>query len=112
MPNSSVDIWTDVDGSVVVQPLGALDDDCAVQLRQALVHAVRKMRPLRLVLDLSGVTDVDPINLGTVAALIDLADDHRVVVFVDSPRPAITELLQAAGVPRQRLRVRQTTPAG
>jgi hypothetical protein len=45
---------------------------------------VRRVRPLRLILDLGDVSEVDPINLGTLAALCDLADDHQVVVFMDN----------------------------
>jgi anti-anti-sigma regulatory factor len=84
--------------------------DCAVHFRQVLVHAIRKVRPLRLILDLGDVSEVDPINLGTLAALCDLADDHHVIVFMDNPSAALTDQLQAAGVPRQRLRT--TTPVG
>ena len=104
MPVSSVDVRTSVDGSLVVQPHGAMDHDCAVQFRQILVHAVRKVRPLRLILDLGDVSDVDPINLGTLAALCDLADDHQVVVFMDNSSAGLAVQLQAAGVPPQRLR--------
>jgi anti-anti-sigma factor len=100
----AVDIHTDADGSLVVQPHGAMDDGCAVHFRQVLVHAVRKVRPLRLILDLSDVSDMDPINLGTLAALCDLADDHHVIVFMDNSSATIAHQLQAAGVPRQRLR--------
>ena len=106
LPDSSVDIHTDVDGSLVVQPHGAMDDGCAVHFRQVLVHAIRKVRPLRLILDLADVSVVDPINLGTLAALCDLADDHHVIVFMDNSSATIADQLQAAGVPRQRLRLR------
>jgi anti-anti-sigma factor len=109
MPNNSVDVQTDVDGSLVVQPHGVMDSDCAVHFRQVLVHAVRKVRPLRLILDLGDVSDVDAINLGTLAALCDLADDHHVVVFMDNSSAAIAIQLQAAGVPPQRLRTRRPT---
>ena len=107
MSNTSVDVQTGVDGSLVVQPHGVMDLDCAVQFRQVLVHAVRKMRPLRLILDLGDVSDVDPINLGTLAALCDLADDHQVVVFMDNSSATIAGQLTAAGVPPQRLRTRR-----
>jgi anti-anti-sigma factor len=107
MSNTSVDVQTGVDGSLVVQPHGAMDLDCAVQFRQVLVHAVRKVRPLRLILDLGDVSDVDPINLGTLAALCDLADDHQVVVFMDNSSAAIAGQLTAAGVPPHRLRTRR-----
>jgi anti-anti-sigma regulatory factor len=108
--DTPLDVRTDVDGSLVVQPHGAMDDACAVHFRQVLVHAVRKVRPLRLILDLGDVADIDPINLGTVAALCDLADDHHVIVFIDNASVAITDQLHAAGVPPQRLRAH--TPAG
>ncbi|MFG1610945.1 STAS domain-containing protein [Actinoplanes sp. NPDC049265] len=104
MPDSAVDIHTDVDGSLVVRPHGAMDDHYAVHFRQVLVHAIRKVRPLRLILDLSDVSDVDPINLGTLAALCDLADDHHVIVFMDNSSPAIAGELVTAGVPPQRIR--------
>ncbi|MET0416894.1 MAG: STAS domain-containing protein [Actinoplanes sp.] len=104
MSNFVVEVRTEPDGSVVVRPDGALDTDCAVEFRQILVHTVRKVRPLRLVLDLSGVTAVDPINLGTLAALCDLADDHHVVVFLDGSSAEITAELRAAGVPPPRFR--------
>ncbi|MCA2218144.1 STAS domain-containing protein [Jidongwangia harbinensis] len=104
MSHNSVDVRTDVDGSLVVQPHGVLDDDCAVQFRQVLIHAVRKVRPLRLIVDLGDVSDVDPINLGTLAALCDMADDHHVVVFLENTSAPLAVRLRAAGVPAQRLR--------
>jgi anti-anti-sigma factor len=106
MSNTSVDVQTDVDGSLVVQPHGVIDLDSAVHFRQVLVHAVRRVRPLRLILDLGDVSDMDPINLGTLAALCDLADDHHVVVFMDNSSATIAGQLTAAGVPPQRLRTR------
>jgi anti-anti-sigma factor len=109
MPNTSVDVQTGVDGTLVVQPHGVMDSEYAVHFRQILVHAVRKVRPLRLILDLGDVSDVDAINLGTLAALCDLADDHHVIVFMENPSAAIAIQLQAAGVPPQRLRTRLRT---
>jgi anti-anti-sigma factor len=100
----TVDVRTDSDGSVVVQPHGLMDDACAIHFRQILVHAVRRVRPLRLILDLGDVSTLDAINVGTLAALCDLADDHHVIVFMDNSSAAIAHQLQAAGVPPQRLR--------
>lgn len=107
MSNFSVEVRTGPDGSLVVRPCGVLDTGCAVEFRQVLVHAVRRVRPLRLVLDLADVTAVDPINLGTLSALCDLADDHHVVVFLDNSSAAIAADLRAAGVPALRLRTDQ-----
>lgn len=104
MPSTAVDVQTGEDGSVLVQPHGPMGVDSAVLFRQILVHTVRRVRPLRLILDLGDVSDVDPINLGTLAALCDLADDYQVVVFMENSSAELAALLTAAGVPRQRLR--------
>jgi anti-anti-sigma factor len=111
MPDIAFDVRTVADGSLVIRPHGDMGYDCAVQFRQVLVHAVRKVRPLRLILDLGDVSAVDPINLGTLAALCDLADDHHVAVFMDNPTGALANELRAAGVPSQRLRLRPGIPA-
>ena len=68
------------------------------------MQAIRRDRPLRLVLDLGGVHGLDPINVGTLAAACHLGDDHHVVVFLGHPSPAIADQLLAAGVPTHRLR--------
>ncbi|RZU50838.1 anti-anti-sigma factor [Krasilnikovia cinnamomea] len=104
MENTSVDVQAGADGSLVVQPHGAMNFDTAVTLRQILVYAVRKVRPVRLVLDLSDVSAMDAINLGTLAALCDLADDHHVAVSMENYSATVGGLLTAAGVPPQRLR--------
>jgi anti-anti-sigma factor len=104
MGGTVVDVRTCADGSLVMQPHGDVGAECAVELRQALVHAVRKVRPLRLIVDLSDVSAVDAINLGTFAAVCGLADDHHVVVFINNSSATIEDQLAAAGVPRQRLR--------
>jgi anti-anti-sigma regulatory factor len=104
MGQSTLDMLTSADGSVIVSPRGIVGPDEAVALRQLLVHAVRRLRPLRLVVDLTGVVTLDPINLGTLAATCGLGDDHDVVVFLDNPSSALAADLAAAGVPRQRLR--------
>lgn len=104
MGRSTLDVQTSDDGSVIVSAQGVVGADDAVELRQLLVHAVRKLRPLRLVVDLADVVTLDPINLGTLAAACGLGDDHQVAVFLDNPSSALAADLAAAGVPRQRLR--------
>jgi anti-anti-sigma regulatory factor len=106
---TALDVRTDADGSVVVRPHGLIGPDHAVELRQVLVHTVRKIRPLRLVLDLADVSGLDPINIGTVSAVCDIADEHSVAVFVDCRSAVIAGQLTAAGVSPQRLRL---TPTG
>jgi anti-anti-sigma factor len=104
MSGATVDVETITDGTLVIKPHGTFHAEDAIELRRTLVQAVRRIRPLRLILDLHDVQDLDPINLGTLAAACELGDDHRVVVFLDHPSPAIAERLAAAGVPDHRLR--------
>ena len=104
MGGSTLEARTTGDGSVVIRPSGMLGADDAVELRQLLVRAIRKIRPLRLIVDLTDVSGVDPINLGTLAAVCGLGDDHQVIVFMDNSQAAIAADLTAAGVPQQRLR--------
>jgi anti-anti-sigma regulatory factor len=101
MRGSVLEVRTSADGSVVIAPHGEVE---AVELRQVLVHTVRKIRPLRLILDLTDVPALDAINLGTVAAACGLGDDHQVAFFVHNPCSRLAEQLTAAGVPHQRLR--------
>jgi len=104
MPGSGVNTETRPDGTVIVYPHGRLDLDGALQLRQFLVHAIRHVRPHRLILDLGNLGDLDPIDIGTLAAACTLGDDHRVVVFLDNSPSDLAARLAAAGVPRARLR--------
>jgi anti-anti-sigma regulatory factor len=104
MHGSVLEVRTSVDGSVVITPHGALGLDSAVELRQVLVHTVRRVRPLRLIVDLVDVSELDPVNVGSVAAACGLGDDHQVAVFVHNPSLLLAEQLTAAGVPHQRLR--------
>jgi anti-anti-sigma regulatory factor len=104
MAASTLDVTTTPDGTLVIHPrcLRAAED--ATELRRALVHAIRHVRPSRLVLDLADVPELDPINLGALAAACHLGDDHQVTVFVDHSSALIAVLLTAAGVPRHRIR--------
>ncbi len=104
MSDTTLDVEISPDGTLVIQPHGVLDAEDAVELRRTLVHAVRRLRPLRLVIDLRDLDDLDAINLGILAAACYLGDDYRVAVFLDHCSPAITERFIAAGVPGHRLR--------
>ena len=104
MTASAVDVETGADGSLIIRPHGVLGAEDAVELRHTLVHAVRRLRPLRLILDLRDVDDLDPINVGTLAAACHLGDDHQVAVFLDNPSLRIADRLTAAGIAGHRLR--------
>jgi len=104
MATRRVDVTSQPDGSVVIRPHGHVHADVTVELRHALVEVIRHTRPERLILDLADVEDLDPLNLGVLAAACLLGDDQHVVVFVDHCSTLIADELVAAGVPRLRLR--------
>ncbi|MEV4703201.1 STAS domain-containing protein [Actinoplanes sp. NPDC049316] len=104
MAGTTVDVETSPDGSLVIHPHGVLSADDAVDLRHTLVHAVRRVRPLRLVFDLGDVRGIDPINLGTLVAACHLGDDEKVAVFLDNSSTELAGQLSAAGVARHRIR--------
>jgi anti-anti-sigma factor len=104
MTEPAVDVITSPDGSLIIRPHGVLDADAAVELRHTLVYAVRRLRPLRLILDLRHVDELDAINVGTLAAACHLGDDHQVAVFLDNSSRTVADLLAAAGVADHRLR--------
>lgn len=103
MDAPAIEVRTEPDGTVVIRPSGVIDATDAVQLQRVLVHTVRKVRPPRLILDLSDVSGFDPIGVGSVSAACELGDDHQVVLCVHNPSRRISEQLAKAGVPPQRL---------
>ncbi|BCJ45711.1 hypothetical protein GCM10010168_58690 [Actinoplanes ianthinogenes] len=103
MLGSVLDISTADDGSVVICPHGAGDSVCGAELRLALVHLLRRVRPMVLIVDLCDLPEPDPFHVGSVAAACVLGDEHQVLVVVRSPSGAVTDRLTAAGVPRQRV---------
>jgi anti-anti-sigma factor len=103
MDAPAIEVSTEPDGTVVIRPSGEIDATDAVQLQRVLVHTVRKVRPARLILDLSAVSRLDPISVGTVSAACELGDDHQVALCVHNPSSHISDQLAHAGVPRQRL---------
>lgn len=111
MADAAVEIITGSDGTVVIRLGGVLGADAAVDLRRTVVNTVRRTRPLRLVIDLNDVAELDSINLGSLAAACELGDDHNVAVFLDHPSATIADQLIAAGVPEHRLRGVTPEPA-
>lgn len=104
MIGSTVDAHTDTEGTMIIHPRGTLGTESAPDLRRALVHVLRHVRPARLIVDLHDVYDLDPINVGTLAAVSQLGEDHQVAVFLDYSSTTIAGRLRAAGVATHRLR--------
>jgi len=99
-----LEVLTTDEGDLVICPHGEVDPDGSGELRHALVHTMRRVRPPRLILDLADVPGLDSFDLGAVAAACEIGDDHAVTVFVQNPSADLAEQLTAAGVPRQRVR--------
>jgi anti-anti-sigma regulatory factor len=104
MATERVDVTSRPDGSVVIRPHGHVNADVNAELRHALVEVIRHTRPARLILDLADVEELDPLNLGVLAAACLLGDDQQVLVFVDHCSTVLADELVAAGVSRLRLR--------
>ncbi|BEL03643.1 hypothetical protein Q0Z83_018340 [Actinoplanes sichuanensis] len=104
MTASALDVTTTSDGTLVIHLRCLSADEDATELRRTLIHAIRHIRPSFLVLDLADVRELDPINLGALAAACNLGDDHQVTVFVDHISAPTAMRLTAAGVPTHRIR--------
>ncbi|GLW29191.1 hypothetical protein Areg01_21310 [Actinoplanes regularis] len=104
MRTPAFEVRTERDGTVIIRPHGDIETNHAMQLRQLLVHTVRKIRPPRIVLDLTAVCRLDALNVGTVAAAYALGEDHQVTVYVHNPASHIAARLFAAGIPLPQLR--------
>ncbi|MEU4620610.1 STAS domain-containing protein [Actinoplanes sp. NPDC023801] len=106
MAASTLEVITVPDGTLVLQPHALLADDDASQLRRVLIHAVRHVRPQRLVLDLGAVLELGPLSLGALAAACHVGDARHVTVLFDNCAPEVAALLTAAGVPTHRIRLK------
>jgi anti-anti-sigma regulatory factor len=110
MAASTLEVITVPDGTLVLHPHALLADDDASQLRHALIHAIRRVRPLRLVLDLGDVLDLGPLSLGALAAACHVGDARHVMILFDNCTPEVAALLMSAGVSRHRIGRRQHVP--
>ncbi|GAA1641037.1 STAS domain-containing protein [Actinoplanes couchii] len=104
MSASTVDVSSSSDGTLVIHPDGDLDAEDAIHLRRTLVQAILHTRPMCLILDLADVHELDPLNLGALAAACGVGDDRQVAVYVDNTSADLAHRLTAAGFPVQRLR--------
>jgi anti-anti-sigma regulatory factor len=98
-PSGVVEARTADDGSVTVLLRGGLGPECADELRRLVVRTVRRVRPSRLIVDLTEVVTLDPINVGTLIAACLLGEDHAVTVLLVNPGPELAYRLALAGVP-------------
>jgi anti-anti-sigma factor len=87
-------------GAVVsVQLCGAINVAATGELRKALIDAVLRQRPARVLVDLRDTTFLDPTAIGALIAAAQTADDLRVDLSVCNPNPALAAQLASTGLP-------------
>jgi anti-sigma B factor antagonist len=87
-----------LDRSVVLALRGQLDYASAPELRAVIsAAAIRDPRPPRIVLDLSGVTSIDRVGVGTLVVGNRICAQVGIELAVSNPSPLIRQLL---GLPK------------
>jgi anti-anti-sigma factor len=89
-----------VDETVLtVRVPGGLGGDAVDELREALVDAIVRRRPARVVVDLRAVTALDSAAVGTLSAAYDAACDMRLILVLRTSSAAVIDQLHRAGIP-------------
>lgn len=91
---------TELDGWMVVAPVGELDLASVPRVRQAVVGVVAD-GTAHLVLDLSGVDFLDSIGLGLVVAIAKRARSHDGELRVAGVRDRLWSLFELVGLDEQ-----------
>jgi anti-anti-sigma regulatory factor len=85
--------------TTTMRAYGEIDTEAATNLRHLLIDVIMRRRPRCLIIDLDGVTAVDPAAIGTLRAAHTTAQDMDLpVVFRTSGSP-ISAQLQEDGIP-------------
>jgi anti-anti-sigma factor len=85
-------------GTVTVTVGGDIDAQAADELRRALIHVIMRRRPERLVVDLSGVTDLDAVSIGALQAAQAAADVMNLTMLFHTAGSPAADLLNGHGV--------------
>jgi anti-anti-sigma regulatory factor len=76
------------DDQVQIELSGAIEGDLLDTLREALVTALVRHRPARVLVDLRATTRLDPIAVGTLLAASDTAQDLGITLTIHEPHDA------------------------
>ena len=79
---------------------GEIDHHSAVRLREDLDALILRERPLRLILDLSGIDFMDSAGLGLLMGRYRLMKELGGEMAVDRPNGRIVKILRLAGMER------------
>jgi anti-anti-sigma factor len=107
---TEVNIRRDKAGCVTVEVCGNVEVTAAPVLRRALVRAVLRSRPTRVVVDLHRAGRIDSVGIGTLVAADQIAADRHVPMFVRHPTPPVAAQLRAAGLPAAHVHARNRWP--
>jgi len=98
MGSVRVNIAGTAEPTVIVRAYGDIDQDTTDQLRHALVDAIMHGEARRLVVDLDGVTALDPLTIGGLqAAVVTAQVMGRAIAFHTSASP-LARRLSSAGI--------------
>ena len=86
------------DGAMVIEIRGELDSSTAAQLRDILVDAVTRLRPVRIVVDMLHVTFIDSTGIGALAGGHNAAQSVGVPFEVANPAPFVEQQLRMLGL--------------
>lgn len=104
-----IDLWDEV---LAVPLVGRVDTERTARITEALLHRVVASRTRWVIIDLTGVSDVDETTAGS---LVHLATATRLIgarCIVTGIRPGIVEALLAFGAPTEHLHPQRTLREG
>lgn len=104
-----IDLWDDV---LAVPLVGHVDTERTARITEALLHRVVASRTRWVIIDLTGVSDVDETTAGSLVQLTAGAELIGARCIVTGIRPAIVEALLTFGAPLGRLNPCRTLQEG
>jgi anti-anti-sigma factor len=95
---------------LVIEVRGDVDVAATAALREALVRAVLRGRPTRVVVDLRKTVQLDAMAIGAIIAASQIATDRQLAMVIRAAQPTMAAQFAAAGMPRAQLQSRHRWP--
>lgn len=104
-----IDLW---DGVLALPLVGRVDNDRTLRITEALLHRVVAARTRWVIVDLTGVSDVDETTATSLVSMTTAAELIGARCIVTGIRPGIVEALLATGASTNRLHPQRTLQEG
>lgn len=98
MSTLSLTVLPEKDGTVVISPRGEIDADNAHEIKEIVSGLLATSRPLCITVDLSGVSFIDSIGIGSLVACYHAAAASRVRLLVVNPTAYVHRVLYVSGL--------------